>query len=97
MDYQLWAMSNNNNGQKIANGSISKYKMAARKYIYDFDKSDWYFKYKTKISSMQNIVIRNDNFFVNKPFFGIDENYNRVYLDDPGSTEAVMNRLANYY
>ena len=52
--YQYWSMANNNNGMKIQN-THATYKYAQRKYIYDFDKNDWYFKFKTKLESLGNL------------------------------------------
>ena len=46
-DYQLWSMVNNNNGQKIKKTQAS-YKWAAREYIYDLDKNDWYKFFKIR-------------------------------------------------
>ena len=49
-EYQQWAMCNNKFGIKYGQG-IGKYKLAAKKYIYDFDKNKYYFDFKTKIKS----------------------------------------------
>jgi len=48
--YQLWAMKNNVLGMKYGH-TVGEYKYQAKKYIFDFDKNRYYFKYKTKTYS----------------------------------------------
>jgi len=59
-EYQQWSMVNNNNGLKIRN-TLASYKYIQRKYIYDFDKNDWYFHFKTKLESLSKLNKRNRN------------------------------------
>jgi hypothetical protein len=49
-DYQRWSMLNNNNGIKFGHG-LHEYKLAAKKYIFKFDKNPYYFHYKYKMGS----------------------------------------------
>jgi hypothetical protein len=49
-EYQQWAMCNNKSGIKYGQ-SIGQYKLASKKYIYDFDKNKYYFDFKLKIKS----------------------------------------------
>ena len=58
--FQQWSMNNNNNGLKIRN-TLASYKYVQRKYIYEFDKNEWYFNFKTKLESMSNLNIRGKN------------------------------------
>ena len=97
-DYQLWSMANNNNGEKIDGHTQGKYKMAAKKYIYDVDKNDWYLYYKMKIPSKQIIVNRHrpeldDEMDI---MFGIDEDYQMIYYNNPGVEEYFYEKLKNY-
>ena len=54
-EYQQWSMVNNNNGQKIEK-TASSYKKAAKDYIWDLDRNDWYRNFKVKIESLWNIA-----------------------------------------
>jgi hypothetical protein len=49
-EYQQWAMCNNKPGIKYGQ-SIGQYKLASKKYIYNFDKNKYYFDFKLKIKS----------------------------------------------
>lgn len=86
-NYQLWSMNNNNVGEKIGN-SLSTYKMAGRRYIYELDKNEWYFKYKFKLSSLRNIIplsLGKNN------VFGLDQDYrlHRTYDLKEYITETI--------
>jgi hypothetical protein len=97
-DYQLWSMANNNNGQKI-NGPIqSSYKFAAKKYIYDFDQNDWYYRYKLKMPSMPTLRLRNykKNFTDFDSRIGMNSNYDILRFGDPGVDDYIVNRLINF-
>lgn len=50
-DYQLWSMVNNAAGEKYGQ-TISDNKLAAKRYIYEFDREPYYFKFKTKTASI---------------------------------------------
>ena len=100
-DYQRWSMVNNNNGQKIIKGPAT-YKMAARQYIYDLDKNDWYFYFKIKLESL-GLSIIHDQDVSNTPLnmrpnarFGIDTDYNLLYIDDPTVQDYIKHHLINY-
>jgi len=93
-DYQLWSMVNNNNGEKIRN-TLSTYKYTMRKYIHDFDKNDWYFYFKTKLSSLENLGKSQKN-RENRRILGIDHDYQRMLFDDTAVQEFFRERLVNY-
>lgn len=97
-EYQLWSMANNNNGEKIIGTTQGSYKHAARKYIYDLDHNEWYFKYKIKIASMPFIVARNYRKYFKDfdPVFGLDTDYNVAMIGDPEVDSLVLNGLNNY-
>jgi hypothetical protein len=92
-DYQQWSLHNNNNGQKIRGNCANTYKWAGRKYIYQFDKSDWQFRHKLKISSLINISYRSSNRLIAKNIFGLDSSYNLISLQDPISKSLINNQL----
>jgi hypothetical protein len=78
-EYQQWSMANNNNGQKIGS-TLATYKYAQRKYIYDLDKNDWYFHFKTKLESLGNLNSKRKPREVRKDvrgryLLGLDSNY----------------------
>lgn len=96
--YQLWSMNNNNNGEKI-NGSLqTSYKWASRKYIYQFDKNEWYLKNKMKMPSMPTVYRRHwkKNFENFDKKFGIDENYIVLKIGDPGVNDFIIEGITNY-
>ena len=101
-DYQLWSMNNNNNGQKINKLDISTYKTASKKYIYDFDKNEWYYGFKLKIPSLGFQVAFNQKVddipLSNRPNarFGLDENYNVLSIDDKDVQEFIKNSMSTY-
>lgn len=100
-DYQQWSMVNNNNGEKI-NKSIATYKMAARRYIYDLDRNDWYFHFKLKIGSLGPNVVYNQPVdhipLEQRPNarFGLDLEYNTLYIDDPDVQSYIKYHLSNF-
>jgi hypothetical protein len=100
-DYNRWSMVNNNNGEKIEL-SIGTYKMAARKYIYELDKNDWYFYFKLKIGSLgPNVIFNQDvsNVPVNRrpnARFGLDKDYNMLYIDDKETQDYIRYHLTNF-
>lgn len=97
-EYQLWSMTNNNNGQKLTGPTQGLYKTAARNYIYEFDKDEWYFNHKIKIISLPNIIKRNwrKHYKDFDPIFGIDENYNIINIGNEQVDKFIVNRLMNY-
>lgn len=97
-DYQLWSMVNNNTGEKIQGTTQGSYKWAAKKYIHDFDKNDWYFTHKIKFASMPLVVSRNWSKNLDKldPFFAMDENYKIKYFGDPVIDNYIREQILNY-
>lgn len=100
-DYQRWSMANNNNGEKIGY-SQSTYKMAARRYIFSVDKNPWYFYFKTKLESLgHSIVYTQDTSMVPmdkhpNTRFGLDKDYNILYIDDPDVKNYITHHIVNY-
>lgn len=99
--YQLWSMVNNNNGNKIIKTGAT-YKMASRKYIHDFDKNDWYFFFKLKIGSLGPNVVWNQDVagipLDRRPNarFGLDSDYNTLYISDPDVQDFVRHHLSTF-
>jgi len=98
--YQKWSMNNNGNGQKIQH-SPATYKVAAREYIYEFDKNKWYKNFKLKLESMALVTQRQQ---VNEtgPFgapvgrFGITKDYQMLQLNDPSVQNYIKHHLSVY-
>jgi hypothetical protein len=97
-EYQLWSMTNNNNGEKLIGPTQGLYKTAAKKYIFDFDKDEWYQIHKIKIISLPNIIKRNwkDNYTEFDPILGIDTNYDIVKIGTPDVDNYVIDRLVQF-
>lgn len=99
--YQQWSMVNNNNGQKIVY-TATTYKMAARRYIYDLDKNDWYFYFKLKLGSLgPNVMLRQDVSNIPKELrpnarFGIDANYEILSIDDLDVQEYIRYHMSRF-
>lgn len=99
-EYQRWSMVNNNNGQKI-HYTASTYKVAARNYIYGFDRNEWYRDFKIKLESLWNIGYRQDVSFLplnRRPVsrIGLTKNYEMIYIDSPGIKEYYTSALQKY-
>ena len=96
--YQLWSMNNNNNGEKISGPVQGLYKTACKKYIYEFDKDEWYYHHKIKIVSSPNIIRRNWKKHFNEfdPVLGVDTNYNMVKIGTPEVDNYVTERLMQF-
>lgn len=97
-DYQLWSMANNNNGQKIKGTTEGSYKWAARKYIYELDRNDFYLHHKLKIASLPFVYFRNLKKYYKEfdPMFGLDTNYNIAYIGDKNTDDMILDRLYSY-
>jgi len=101
IDYQKWSMVNNNNGQKIQH-TATTYKMAARKYIYEVDKNDWYFFFKQKLGSLGgNVMFRQQVDDLPVEFrpnarFGIDSDYNVLSIDELPVRNYIKHHLSLY-
>jgi hypothetical protein len=93
-DYQQWSMANNNNGQKIAKSSATHYKWAARCYIHEFDRNEWYFNYKIKSVSLKRLIWANRKTAEN--LFGLDDQYQQYWLSDPEARSVVEEGLHNF-
>jgi hypothetical protein len=100
-EYQRWSMANNNNGQKIRK-TQSTYKWAAREYIYDLDKNDWYKFFKIKLESLYLVVNQQPRLLdleaSKRPNFraGLTKNYKMLYLQDQETQDFFKHHLANY-
>lgn len=100
-EYQQWSMVNNNNGEKIQL-TATTYKMAARRYIYDLDKNDWYFYFKLKMGSLApNVMFHQDVKDVPVELrpnarFGIDCDYNVLSIDNASVQEYIKSHMASY-
>jgi hypothetical protein len=93
-DYQRWSMANNNNGQKIRRATAIHYKWAARSYIYDFDRNDWYFKYKIKSVSLYGLL--QNNFDAFNMLFALDSDYRLHWLSDAAVRHEFEEGLQNF-
>lgn len=93
--YQLWSMANNNNGQKIKN-TLATYKFAAREYICDFDKNEYYFYFKTKLESLSNLLIRNDKSSIHNNNLGMDSKYNRITTNTENIKNYFLENFSTY-
>jgi hypothetical protein len=101
VDYQQWSMVNNNNGEKIEYGPTT-YKMAARKYIHDLDKNDWYYHFKLKLGSLgPNVMYHQEvsnlpDCLTPNARFGIDSNYNLLSIDDTDVQEYIRYHMSQF-
>ena len=91
--YQQWSMANNNNGEKIRGGAAS-YKHAARRYIREFTRDEWYFNYKSKLESLKNVSRaekgRSDVIAV------LAKDYRRARADESELKAYLRNGLVDY-
>ncbi len=99
-DYQKWSMVNNNNGQKIGL-TLASYKTAAKNYIWEFDKNDWFRNFKIKLESMWTIAHQQNIQSIaidHRPVarVGLTKDYNMIYIKDPGVKEYFAHHLKNY-
>jgi hypothetical protein len=76
--------------------------MAARKYIYDLDKNDWYYNFKLKLGSLgPNVMYQQD--VSNLPDrlkpnarFGIDKDYNLLSIDDIDVQNYIRHHMSQF-
>jgi len=96
--YQQWSMNNNNNNTKLLGPTQGLYKTAAKQYIYNYTKDDWYYHHKIKIISLPNIINRNWRKNLNEfdPLFGIDQDYNSIKIDNLETKNFVLDRIFSY-
>lgn len=101
-EYQQWSMANNNNGEKInlkVDLTQTTLKCCVRKYIRDFDKNDWYFHFKQKLSSSQLQQLRNVDHSNGKSpmtYFAVNQDLNYVHITDVGVKEYVHENLIKF-
>jgi hypothetical protein len=96
-EYQLWSMVNNNNGQKIEK-TASTYKKAAKDYIWELDRNDWYRNFKVKIESLWNIATTQsvvDGYHPNSRV-GLTKDWKILSIDDPAVQNYYRHHLQNY-
>lgn len=98
--YQLWSMNNNNNGQKI-NLTPASYKNAAREYIWEFNKDDWYKNFKIKLESLwiirKGLPVQNTTIDT-RPVarVGITKDYEMLYISEKRVQDFFRENLQNY-
>ena len=73
-EYQLWAM-NNRLGVRYGT-NIGERKLASKKYIYEFDHNEYYFKFKTKTASTGRLSIDSVT-----QFSCLTDDYTKLYID----------------
>lgn len=97
-EYQLWSMANNNNGQKIKK-TVASYKWAAREYIWELDRNDYYKFFKLKTESLQFIINKQDftkSKILPQARIGFDTNYQPMSVDDPATQDYFRQAILNY-
>jgi hypothetical protein len=90
-------MVNNNNGQKIEKTS-SSYKKAAKDYIWDLDRNDWYRNFKVKIESLWNIATTQSIINDCRPNsrVGLTKDWKILLIDDLEVQQYYKHHLENY-
>jgi hypothetical protein len=88
-EYQQWSL-NTRQGVKY-NVSIGERKLASKKYIFDFDHNQHYFKFKLKAESISRVLPQKDR---KKDWFCLLDDYSRLTLDDNLST--ILELLPNH-
>ena len=99
-DFQRWSMTNNNNGQKIQS-TVASYKTAAKDYIWEFDRNDWYRNFKIKLESLWAVVVQQDVSNIDASRMpaqrlALTKDYQMLYLDDPGVKDYFTHHITNY-
>jgi hypothetical protein len=74
-EYQLWAMRNNSEGIKYGT-TVGEYKLSAKKYIYEYTKDEYFYKFKTKMGSGGYISPDSDD-----SLFCLLDDYSALTLD----------------
>jgi hypothetical protein len=74
VEYQKWSMVSRFGIKYEAN--INNRKLASKKYIYDFDRDEYYFHFKTKIESTSRFVSNANSYFC------MLDDYTRLTLDN---------------
>lgn len=97
-DYQKWSMANNHTGEKI-DFSGATIKLCVKKYIYDFDKNDWYFYFKQKLPSNEHQKMRNTSQWGNvspMTIFGLTQKSERLYLENKRVQDYILHHLSSF-
>jgi hypothetical protein len=91
-------MRNNNNGEKLSGPAQGLCKTAAKKYIFEFTKDEFYYHHKIKIVSLTNIINRNwrKNYQDFDPIFAVDQNYNTVKIGDSKVNDFILDKIFRY-
>jgi hypothetical protein len=87
-DYQRWSILNNN--EEKYGVTLGDFKKAPKRYIYDYDHNEWYFKYKIKMGSAGR---NQQNASVLKAF-AVTDNFEILYLDR--DLERIVGMLPKY-
>ena len=97
-NYQLWSLNNNNNGEKLYGTTQSSYKWASKKYIWEFDKNDWYRDNKIKMPSLPLLFRLNwkKYFYELDNRFGITNDYNIIRVGNPTIDNFIIEGITNY-
>jgi len=88
-DYQQWAMNRSNIEEKLGT-TVSDYKLAAKKYIYELDKNKYYFKYKTKMASSDIFSSHLDS-----PWCCITDNWDILNLEE--HQDLIVSLLPDHF
>lgn len=88
VDYQLWSMVNNN--QEKYGTNLGDFKKASKKYIYEYNRDEWYYKYKLKMGSPG----RNQQNARTLGAFAITDEFKILYLDQ--DFEDICEMLPRY-
>lgn len=86
-EYQLWSFNNNHTGSKEGT-TLAESKIAARRYIYDWTRDEYYYKYKTKTDSGSRVNPGNRHFLC------ILDDYSKLYVDT--DLEEISELLPGY-
>ncbi|MDF1667562.1 MAG: hypothetical protein P1V97_37845, partial [Planctomycetota bacterium] len=74
--FQLWSCKPENHARKFADLTDWKsYKEPLKRFIFDFDKNESYYKYKEKVGSLK----RDTELPMGCPLMGIDDRHNAIY------------------
>jgi hypothetical protein len=86
-EFQLWAMRNNDEGIKYGN-TVGEYKLNAKKYIYDYTKDEYFYKFKTKMASGAHLSSSDKNLFC------LTDDYSILTLEQ--DYEEILNLLPTH-
>lgn len=90
-EFQIWSMQNGGDSTEKWDSDITSFKLAAKKYIYDFYPDDDYLKNKGKVLSQP--LIADHNLYINQTMpFVVDMDYKCYYIK---KDTAVADKLFN--